>query len=667
MKASEMNRWSYARVGLLTLGCVGCGWLIPAVGAQASSDGGSGPQLQQRYDAAQKYQATNDLEHAAEQYRLFLSDAVGEIAVGWARAGDYEKAANDFDEVLRLNPDSTAMRIAYARSAVESGKLEHARLLAMSVLRIEPVDAKASAEAHAILGRVLMKSGKNAEAKQEFEEAVALDSTFEHGYELAVADLDTGDGKGAAKIFAEMLASFGDTAEIHMRFGQAYLNSDFQGDAVGEFEKAVKKDDRVPGLHYSLAAAYLATVGSAKLPEAEAELRKEIAISPKDAPAYAALGHLLAGQQHDAEGVAEAEGFLKRAMELNAKNPDGFFYMGQFDADLKKSVEAEALLRKSIALTTDVSRNGYQVQKAHYLLGRLLMETGETDEGKREIAASQVLMQQNLKRDQSRLSDYLEEQKSEQAGPQTSSAPAAKGGDAEVGGEVEAFEKQLGPAIADSYNNLGAIAGGEGKEREALQSFEKAGEWNPALPGLDYNWGRAAFAAGAVAEAVGPLSRYSAAHPDDEGARAVLGLSLFIVKDYAGVRKTLQPLDGKSGEAPQLQYAYAASLVRTGDTSGGVARLLVLEKANPNAAEVHRMLGEAYVSTKSVGAAEELGEAIRLNPADAEARVDLARLQLAKGDANGAVGNLEAAVKLQPNDAALQQELAEARTKASGH
>ncbi len=100
-----------------------------------------------------------------------------------------------------------------------------------------------------------------------------LDPTFENGYELAVADLDLGDGKSAAKIFSEMLTSFGDTAAIHMYFGQAYGRSDFQDDAVAEFQKAIAKDDRLPGVHYSLAAAYLSTSGSSKLPEAERELK----------------------------------------------------------------------------------------------------------------------------------------------------------------------------------------------------------------------------------------------------------------------------------------------------------------------------------------------------------------------------------------------------------
>ncbi len=61
--------------------------------------------LQRRYDAAQKYQAAHDLDHAAQQYRIFIADALGELALGRAHAGEYDKAANDFDTALNLVPD----------------------------------------------------------------------------------------------------------------------------------------------------------------------------------------------------------------------------------------------------------------------------------------------------------------------------------------------------------------------------------------------------------------------------------------------------------------------------------------------------------------------------------------------------------------------------------
>jgi len=305
--------------------------------------------LQRRYDAAQKFQAAGDLDHAAQQYRIFIADALGEFALGHARAGQYNKAANDFDTALSLVPDFPAMKIQYARVALDSGNFDHAKLLASGVIQDYPNNPKVAADAHAILGRVLLKTNEDTKAKEQFEAAVALDPTFENGYELAVADLDLGDGPGATKIFSEMLASFGDTAAIHMYFGQAYGRSDFQDDAVAEFKKAIAADDKLPGIHYSLAAAYLSTSGNSKLPEAEAELKKEIALSPKYAASYAALGHLLA-QQHDPATQLEAETDLKRATELDPTSPDGFLYLGQFYSDAHKLPEAEAALRQSIAL-----------------------------------------------------------------------------------------------------------------------------------------------------------------------------------------------------------------------------------------------------------------------------------------------------------------------------
>lgn len=636
--------------------------------AQAPAAGQNDSVLQRRYDAAQKFQAEHDLDHAAQQYRIFIADALGELALGRAHAGEYDKAANDFDTALNLVPDFPAMQIEYARVALDSGNLDHAKLLASVVLRKYPNNPKFDADAHAILGRVLLKDNEDAQARQEFEAAVALDPTFENGYELAVADLDLGDGKSAAKIFSEMLTSFGDTATIHMYFGQAYGRSDFQDDAVAEFQKAIAKDERLPGVHYSLAAAYLSTSGSSKLPEAERELRREIEISPTNAAAYAALGHLLAQQHDNPSAQTEAENDLKRATELDPQSPDGFLFLGQFYADVHQLPEAEAALRQSIALTKDVSRNAYQVQKAHYLLGRLLMQTGEVDEGKKEIAASQSLMQQNLHHAQNQLSDYLQTQRTAAAtGPEMPMTVEDRSVDPAAVHQVDQLEKNFAPPIADSYNNLGAIAGTKSDYRSALQYFEQAAEWNPALPGLDINWGRAAFVSGAFAQAIGPLNHYLQANPTDKEIRAELGMSQFSLKDYATARKTLEPLEGTSNEAPQLQYAYAVSLLQTGDPGSGVTRLLTLEKASPEVAQVHRALGEAYATMKSPAAAGELETAIRLDPSDAEAHVDLARLRLAQGNTRAAVTHLEAAVKLEPGNVALQKELADISRAAKQH
>ena len=617
--------------------------------------------LQQHYVAAQKFQSAREMDKAAYEYKVFLTDALGELAIGRAQAGQYEKAAAGFDEALTFAPHSGVLQLEYAQAALQSGDLARAKLLAEEASRESPQNA----QGHLILGQVLLRENMNQEARRELERAVALDSTFENGYELAVACLNTGDQPCAANLFQEMTASFGDTALIHMYFGQAYLNSDFQSKAVQEFQKAIAKDSRLAGAHYSLAAAYLAAAGESRLSDAKAELRKEIAISPKGGMPYAALGHLEAGEQH----YGEAETDLKQAAELDATNPDTFLYLGQLYADMKRPAEAETALRSSIRLTSDLSRNHFQVQKAHYLLGRLLMQSGDIEEGKKELQTAQSLTLQNLARDHDRLADYLDDTPGMSAG---GGVPSARSGgisahlDPKLATQADSFEKQIGPAVADSYNNLGAIAGSSRDYGAALGYFERAAEWNPALEGLDENWGRAAFAAGEFQQAIPPLRRYLQRHPENRDMRSALGISLCAVGDYAGARAVLQPIAADEATADQAKLVYAEALVKTGDIETGVELLTALEQRDTKSAGAHRALGEALaLDNNAERARQELETAIRMDPEDAQAYDALGRLELAEGDATAAVASLEHAVKLATQRGDLHHDLAIAYRQAS--
>ena len=231
--------------------------------------------LQQHYNEAQTLQQTGKLTEAAEQYRAFLADALGELAIGYALVPDYSQAAPLFDEALALEPDSASLLLDYARTALVLGDLDHARTLASEFIQKYPGDRVKLAQAHQLLGRALLKLNRDQEARKELEAAVALDPTFPNGYDLAVACLDLDDEKCAVQIFHEMETSFGDTAEIHMAFGRAYGDSDFQPRAVTEFRRAIEENPRLPGVHYLLAAVLLATGSDADpLESAEAELEE---------------------------------------------------------------------------------------------------------------------------------------------------------------------------------------------------------------------------------------------------------------------------------------------------------------------------------------------------------------------------------------------------------
>jgi tetratricopeptide (TPR) repeat protein len=129
--------------------------------------------------------------------------------------------------------------------------------------------------------------------------------------------------------------------------------------------------------------------------------------------------------------------------------------------------------------------------------------------------------------------------------------------------QLQAFIAGLRPAIADAYNNLGAISAGEGDFARAVTLFRDAAQWDPSLEGIDRNIGRAALLAGQYEQAVPPLSRYLKEHPQDVSARSVLALALFHLNEYQKVVEVLSPIANAVQADPQLANAYAVSLSKT--------------------------------------------------------------------------------------------------------
>jgi tetratricopeptide (TPR) repeat protein len=400
------------------------------------------------------------LSEAAEQYRAFLADALGELAIGYGLARDYKHAASVFDEALTLEPGSPSLLLEYAQTALVLGDLDHAKTLAAKFIRKYPDDRTKLAQAHQILGRTLLKLNRDVEARKELEAAVALDPTFPNGYDLAVACLDLNDEKCAVQIFRELETSFGDTPEIHMAIGRAYGDSDFQSRAVTEFRQAIEENPHLPGAHYLLAATLLATGGDDSHGEdAETELKKELTISPSDPMTYAALGKIAAARN----SYDEAEAYLKKAISLAPQSPDAYLFLGQMYVATNRSEEAETALRQCIRLTADVSQNRYQVRKAHYQLGRILMQKGQQDAAHAQMDIASELLHKALAQDKSKLAaliDTSENQDIQAPAIEARASPpsATVSADPLALQKVDAVREQVRLAVADSYNNLGAIA-----------------------------------------------------------------------------------------------------------------------------------------------------------------------------------------------------------------
>ncbi len=599
----------------------------PGKNERASGELQQHSELQQQYDAAQRAQSSGDLTRATQEYKNFLVDSLRQLAEAHVQVGDYPGAAKLFEEALALGESggNDELRLRFAEAALEARDTARSKELAEAVLANDPK----SAPARLIAGEALLQGNENEQARKQLEAAVALDPSYKDGLALATAYLALADTKDAEALFAEMSKGFGDKAAMHLDFGRAYGEAGYPDKAIVEFEKAIARDETLPEAHYSLGASYMLSQGEVGYPAAIKEFDRELALHPDDYFSLSQLGSIALSQHR----LQDAESNLKRASSLDPRNPDNPLLLGQVYLQMKKLPEAEQAFRKAIELTTDVSRNHYQVQRAHYLLGRVLLQMGRSDEAKREMQVSADLLKQNLQLDQARLKGVP---MGETAGvPPLRSQPEHAAFDTKAMQQMKELTSQVSGALADSYNNLGAIAAGNNEFATATGYFEKAARWNPALEGLDYNWGRAAFSGKLYAQAIPPLKRYLAAHPEEQGARNVLGVSLFMQKDYAATVATLQPLEASLANNPQLAYIYAQSLVQAGDYAHGMVRLQALSKANPGVAEIHRVLGEAYAAQGQYEqATDELRSAIQLNAEDKEAKDQLA-LALAHLEKNG--------------------------------
>src|ERR1700722_20969683 len=184
-------------------------------GQSASTARSAESPLQQHYDAAEASQAKGDLARAATEYKLFLAEALHRVANGRAQVGEYSEATPLFDEALMFTPDNSALKMDYAEAALDAHDLPKAQHLAQELIDSSPKNARdlRMAKLHWLLGQVMLGIVDVNGARDQFAAAVAISPTFENQYALAQAYLAMLDESSAAKLFAKMLAQFGDSAQ----------------------------------------------------------------------------------------------------------------------------------------------------------------------------------------------------------------------------------------------------------------------------------------------------------------------------------------------------------------------------------------------------------------------------------------------------------------------
>ena len=536
-------------------------WVKAAVLAMTSASavwGQGGPQakssdpLQQHYSAAATFLSHGDQEHAALEYRAFLSEALHRTANAKAQIAEGSRATELFTQALELDDHDAALLDDFASLRFDHGQLPEAEALLNSALTLSPNDIRA----HFILGRVLFNEEKYQAAQPHLQLAWLHGGaqTKDAWYLLGITDLKLQQLADAQALFRKTLLVLGDKATTHRRLGIAYYTGDYPDQSIVEFKKAIALDPKGLGQHYYLGLAYLGHNPQAGYSHAGPEFRAELALAPNDFGSHYMLGDLALKQTQ----MADAEKEITRALSLKPEEPSALLLAAELFSATMRDPEAEPLLRKAISRLGTSSPPKDDAIRAHYMLGRLLQRTNRQEEALKELTLSERLRQQlrdasgSIPKDRADMGPQQDQQADEMAKPIT----------AEERAQSAAFVRQLSPAIADAYRNLGAIAANQHQCPACIAYFQRAGEWDPSQDGLDRDLGRAAFLCHQYEQAVQPLSQYLERHADDANVRAALGLSLYRLEEYQKVVDVLGPIQSAIQSNPDLADAYATSLAK---------------------------------------------------------------------------------------------------------
>lgn len=647
--------------------------------------------------------------HASELVIAFVLRQLGQIRLwesSYAQAGELYQRSLNFENV----PD---VRVDLAVAHLQAGKFDESIADADQALLDDPNNLRG----FQVLARDWTAKKDQPGTVRALKRVAELSPTVQNLYALATAQLaasEPEERKGAQETFAQLVKMTGNSGSLHVMFGRAYRDAGDMPAAIREFETAVKLDTRTPHAHYFLGLAQLAQNEWAATPEVRREFQTELQYNPKDYLANYMLGFVLSEDRN----YEQANRYLKTASALNDQSPDPWLYLGLNTYAANDMSHAEQYFRTAIELTgSDESRSNYQIRRAYIDLGRILTNSGRKEEGEKYLGKARELQNKVLQSSQRGMAAHYAEQGVDSGvGLVTPPTEADKGILAATDSEanVDPFgpvdpsafaranlsdvqkkqaqdeEKQLRAVLAQAYSDLATSEAIRKDYASALGHYQEAEHWDAAEPGVMRNLGVAAFRSQAYAEAIRGLSAHLGANPEDEPARAMLGMAYVAQDKYAEAVKTFSPLGKKGMQDAAAGYAWALALTRLGETIRASEVLKEFEKEDrPN--ETLMLVGQLWLEIGDYGgayntfhrvlqndpaypkahffagqacihlehwpeAAQEFQAELNLTPQDAEAKFNLGFVYLQQSRTDEAAELFEEAIAINPEHSSAHYE-----------
>ena len=324
--------------------------------------------------------------------------------------GQTDKAAEEFRQILKLDPANAGAYANLGVIAYKGGNFEQAQTLFREALKRD----ESLWDAKAFLGFCQMRTGapdagialleqsfphiKNSELKinvgvalvQAREESKTLDQAIDVVRTLQKTDPHNQQVlylsyrvylEMASQALSTLSKDAPDSARVHQILGESALTQEDMSGAVEQFRAAMKADPTLPGIHFQLGHALV--MNSSNPEEARHEFEAAIASDPNDYRSECELGESLLLAHHP----ELAEPHFIRALQINPKYSNAQLGVGDLLLDTDKPAEAVEHLVISTNLDPDNETAHYRLSQAYRKLGRAEDANREMLEFKRLHAA----------------------------------------------------------------------------------------------------------------------------------------------------------------------------------------------------------------------------------------------------------------------------------------
>lgn len=639
-------------------------------------------ELATHLSAAETYQISGDLNNAAIENRAVVGIALQRIGNIEIEEGKYEDATEHLSKSKDYF-DNAVNRINLAIAYLRQNKLDQALSEAKTAVELDPDYAYA----RFILGNIYYTKEDYQSALPELERVFILQPNFDAARALGLTYLHLKQLERAKLLHEEIQTALKkENAELHILFGQDFEQTNYPLEAEREFKRALAIDPKQKRASFFLGYVILQYGGSERLAEAGKAFEYELKLTPDDFYSNFFAG-VVASSRNDHK---QALVFLEKAAKLNSESSEVHLFLGQSQMEVGDVKTAEKTLKRSIELSVNIGKNGFESRRAHYMLGRLFISQGRREEGQSELKKASELQAKLISTTRNELNQLFSQVINNNKNLTNKSVviQAEKKQESLVElppervAEINKIKAYLNDILAQGFYNLGVIDVQKNQPNSALENFSEAFQWKPDFPSLNRNWGIVSFRTGKYDQATKPLSRHLESNPNDILSRRMLGASYYFIGKFEQSIATLDPIKSVLINDPELAYFYGISLVQMknfeqakpffdnlagalqdkpdglyyaaqgfmflGDYERAVKEFSAVLKSSPNKVKANFFKGQSLIRLNNFGDAEiAFRKELELNPADESAKYHLALTLIERRIKNDeAISLLNEAIKL---------------------